>query len=367
MARMGRGADRRMALRLGLFGAAGALAAPHVARAQAPIVWKMATAWPAEAPGVAASAKAIADTIGTLSGGRLKVDVYPAGALGPAMQVFDLVSSGAAELGHGSSYYWQARDPAFHFFTGVPFGLTASEHAGWIVVGGGQALWEKAYEPFGVVPFYAGNSGPQAAGWFRREIRTPDDLRGLVIRISGLGGEVLKRLGATPVLLGSTELATALESGTIDAAEWIGPWNDLDLNLGRVAPFYYLPSFHEMGAALELTANRAALEKLPEDLRALVAVAASASANTVTAAFTGNNIVAFEKLAQQNVRVSTLPDSVVTALAQESAAVLSDIARTSPMAREVYDAFMAFRTKAEAYSAVTDAAVLSWRAQAIRP
>ncbi|MBB5753876.1 TRAP transporter substrate-binding protein [Prosthecomicrobium pneumaticum] len=362
----GDGANRRTALRLGLLGAAGALAAPAVVRADTPVIWRMATAWPADAPGLGTAAASIAQTIGVLSGGRLKVEVHPAGVLGPAMQVFDLVSSGAAELGHGSPYYWQARDPAFNFFTGVPFGLTATEHAGWLAVGGGQALWEKAYEPFGVVPFYAGNSGVQAAGWFRREIRTPDDLRGLVIRISGLGGEVMKRLGATPVLLGSTELYAALDSGTIDAAEWIGPWNDLDLRLARVAPFYYMPSFHEIGAALELIVGRKALDGLPDDLRQVIATATQAGAAATTAAFAGGNILAFDRLARENVRVARFPEGVVTALAEASAAVLADLAKASPMATEVHDAFIAFRAQASAYAAASEGPALAWREAAIR-
>jgi TRAP-type mannitol/chloroaromatic compound transport system substrate-binding protein len=357
--------DRRQLLGVGMAGLGSSLAMPSIARAANVLAWKMATAWPKDAPGVGASAQRLAERISTLSDGRLSVQLFAAGDLVAPGQVFDAVSNGKAEMGHGSPYYWAAKDPAFHYFSGVPFGLTATEHAGWLAAGGGQALWERAYEPFGVLPFYAGSTGPQAAGWFKREIRKPEDFKGLAIRITGLGADVLKRLGANPVLLPQDDIAAALESGTIDAAEWVGPWNDLALNLPRAAPFCYMPAFHELATALELMVGKTAFDALPPDLQATVRAAALATAAETSADFTANNIIALPMLIDRGTVVTSFPDEVIEALAKTSADVLAEIGEASPMAKEVHPAFTSFRKKAVAYAAVADGAALSMRARAL--
>jgi len=341
------------------------LAAPAIPRADETFVWKMATAWPKDTPGAGSSARRLAEHIATLSDGRLKVQVFDAGDLVAPGQVFDAVSAGKAEMGHGSPYLWAARDPVFHYFSGVPFGLTASEHVAWLAFGGGQALWERAYEPFGVLPFYVGSTGPQAAGWFKREIRAPEDFKGLTIRITGLGADVLRRLGASPVLLPQGDIAAALETGAIDAAEWVGPWNDLALNLPRAAPFCYMPAFHELATATELTVGKAAFESLPAHLRAVVRAAALASATEISADFTANNITALPMLVERGTVVKRFPDPVIDALAATSAEVLAEVGASSPMAREVHPAFMAYRKKAVAYAAVAESAALTMRARAL--
>jgi TRAP-type mannitol/chloroaromatic compound transport system substrate-binding protein len=351
--------DRRRVLGLGLGLAGSALASP--ASAADPVTWKMATAWPKEAPGVGVNARRLADKITTLSGGRLTVKLFAAGELVPADQVFDAVSTGTAELGHGASYYWQSKDPAFHFFTAVPFGLTATEHAGWIYFGGGAALWERAYEPFGVIPFYAGSSGPQAAGWFMKEIRTLEDLRGVTIRIEGLGGEVMRRLGATVVSLKPDKFVSGMKDGTVNAVEWIGPANDLAIGLSRTAQFYYMPGFHEIGPALELTVNRAAYEGLTDDLKAVIRTAAMASASETLADFTHANIRAMQTLIDQGIEIRSFPVAVIKAAAREADALLKEVSAASPMAGEVYDAFIDYRDKAAAYCRNGELAALKIR------
>ncbi|BCP51529.1 C4-dicarboxylate ABC transporter [Kaistia sp. 32K] len=341
------------------------LATPSIARAADRLVWKMATVWPKDTPGVGISAQRLVERIATLSDGRLTVQLFAAGELVAPSQVFDAVSNGKAEMGHGSPFFWAAKDPAFHYFSGVPFGLTVNEHAAWLGAAGGQALWERAYEPFGVLPFYAGSTGPQAAGWFKREIQKPEDFKGLAIRITGLGAEVLKRLGANPVLLPQDDIAAALESGTIDAAEWAGPWNDLALNLPRAAPFCYMPAFHELATSLELTVNKAAFETLPNDLQTVVRTAAQAAAIETSADFTANNILALPMLIERGTAVKSFPEPVIAALAKTSADVLTEIGDASPMAKEVHPAFIAFRKKAVAYAAVADGAALAMRARAL--
>lgn len=363
-----KGLSRRTALALGTAGiAAGAgLAAPNVVRAQTPRTLKMATSWPKNTPGVGVNAQRVADMITAMSGGRLKVDLYAAGELVPPFEVFDAVSSGTADLGHATPYYWQGKDPVVHFFTGVPFGLTAVEHAGWLYFGGAQALWEEAYAPFGVTPFYAGSSGVQAGGWFRKEIAGLDDLKGLKMRIAGLGGEVMRRLGVNVTLLPPGDIYTALQAGTIDAAEWVGPWNDIAFGLYKVAGHYYLPAFHEFGPALEVTANTEVYESLEDDLKAIVSHAAMASGLEATADFTYHNAQSFGPLLEkEGVTVHTWPDEVVEAMAKESATVLAAIAEESDLARRVYESFVDYRAKTAAYADKMERRALDMRALAL--
>lgn len=358
--------SRRKVLSTGSLGVVGVLAAPNVARAQAPLTWRMATSWPQNAPGVGTNAQRLADMITSMSAGRLEIQVFAAGELVPALQVFDAVSAGTAELGHSTPYYSAEKDKAFHFFTGVPFGLTVVEHAAWLRHGGGQSLWEQAYEPFGVMPFYAGSSGPQAGGWFRNEIENAEDFKGLRIRISGLGAELMRRLGANVIALPPSDLVEAFENGELDAAEWIGPWNDMALGLHRLAPYYYMPSFHELGPALELSVNKRAFDALPEDLQKIVRQAAAATAQDTIAEFTYQNIEAYKLLREQGqIEIRPFPPEVLRTLAREAEKVLADIANASPLAAETYASFTMFRSKALDYSKVSDLAALLLRDEAL--
>ena len=355
--------DRRSVLGLGAAGlAAGTLAAPTVLRAQEKLTWKMATSWPKNAPGIGVNAQRCADMITAMSGGRLTVQLFAAGELVPPFEVFDAVSSGAAEMGHATPYYWQGKDKSFHYFTGVPFGLFAHEHMGWLYFGGGQALWEKAYAPFGVVPFYAGSSGPQAGGWFRKEIATIEDFKGLKMRIAGLGGEVLRRLGVNVVLLPPGEIFQAMQSGTIDAAEWVGPWNDLAFGLFRVANFYYMPAFHEFGPGLELMVNKAKYDALPDDLKEIIRRAAMASASESVADFSFHNVMSLKPLMEKDgVQVKAFSDDIVKALVTETNTVLNEIAGSSSLAKEVHDSFVAFRDRCADYTRVSELAAYRMR------
>jgi TRAP-type mannitol/chloroaromatic compound transport system substrate-binding protein len=361
--RTGTGINRRHALGVAGAGLAGALAAPHVARAQETHNWNMAMAWPSGAPGVGVNAERCARMIETMSGGRIRITLYGAGELVPPFEVFDAVADGTAQLGHGSPYFWQGKDQTFHFFSGVPFGLTAQEHSGWLYFGGGQEIWERAYEPFGVVPFYAGSSGPQAGGWFANPIETVDDLRGLNMRIAGLGGEVMRRLGVNVVLLPPGEIFSALQAGTIDAAEWIGPWNDLAFGLYRVVKYYYMPAFHEFGPALELMVNRDAYEALGDDLKEIVKRAAMASATESFADFTYHNADSFRPLLdQEGVQLMAWPDEIVAALAEQSEIVLAEVGATSDLAQETYDSFVDYRRKADEFARASDQRMFEMRA-----
>src|SRR4029077_12896192 len=232
---------------LAIAGAA-AFAAPSVARAQGKR-WRMVTSWPNRLPGPGMSAERIAERIAALSGGRLTVQVAAAGELTPAFEVLDAVGGGVAEMGHTASFYWQGKMPAAAYFTTVPFGLTPNEHVAWVDAGGGQApwgelyqpvaaggeqaRWDNLYKPFGAKPFMGGNTGVCMGGWFRRELKGLDDVKGLKIRSLGLGGEVYRRLGSTPQTTPPGEILTSLQSGVLDAAEFVGPGTDISLGLYR--------------------------------------------------------------------------------------------------------------------------------------
>ncbi len=358
--------NRRQMLGALAVGATASLAAPSVVKAQDKIIWKMAMSWPRNSPGVGVNAQRLAEMITAMSGGRLTVELYAGGELVPPFEVFDAVSSGVAQMGHATPYYWQGKDKAFHFFTGVPFGLTVAEYTGWLYFGGGQELWQRAYEPFGVLPFYAGSSGPQAGGWFRKEINSLSDLQGIKMRIAGLGGEAMRKLGVNVVLLPPAEIFSAMQSGTVDAAEWVGPWNDIAFGLYKVANYYYMPAFHEIGPALEATVNKEAYEALPSDLQEIVKRAVMASANESYADFTYGNIKSFAPLlAKEGVELKTFPDDVMQALYQASEESLVEISATSPLAKEIYHSFTSYRTEANSYAQASELAALKMRASSM--
>jgi TRAP-type mannitol/chloroaromatic compound transport system substrate-binding protein len=323
--------------------------------------WRMVTSWPKGTPGVGTSADRLAAKIGEMSGGHLTVTVYGAGELVPPFEVFDAVSSGTAEMGHGASHFWSGKNPAFNYFTGLPFGFTAHERVGWLAFGGGQALWDEAYASFGVRAFFAGSSGVQAGGWFNKPIATLNDLQGLKMRIAGLGGEVLRRLGVTVTLMPPGEIFGAMTSGAIDAAEWVGPWNDIAFGLADIAKHYYLPAFHEPGPALECLINVEAYAALPADLQAIVKAAAGATAMESLGEFAFYNAQAFASLEDLGVTVHTWPEDVITAMRTGSEEVLRELAEANELCRRINTSYQAYLTKAVAYADASEREMLRLR------
>jgi TRAP-type mannitol/chloroaromatic compound transport system substrate-binding protein len=346
---------------LGASALAGTMMGASSVQSAEPLRWKMVTSWPKGTPGVGTSADRLAARIGEMSGGRLTVTLYGAGELVPPFEVFDAVSSGTAEMGHGASHFWAGKDPAFNYFTGLPFGLTAHERVGWLEFGGGQALWDETYAPFGVRAFFAGSSGVQAGGWFTKPIETLNDLQGLKMRIAGLGGEVLRRLGVTVTLMPPGEIFGAMTSGTIDAAEWVGPWNDIAFGLADIAKHYYLPAFHEPGPALECLVNGEAYAALPLDLQAIVKAAAGATAMESLGEFTFYNAQAFATLGELGVSVHTWPEEVVAAMRSGSDEVLSELADANELCRRINTSYEAYHTKAVAYGNASEREILRLR------
>jgi TRAP-type mannitol/chloroaromatic compound transport system substrate-binding protein len=346
----------------GAVAAGAALAAPGV-QAKAQYKWKMVTTWPKNFPGMGTGANHLARLIEEMSGGRIEVKVYGAGELVPAFEIFDAVSRGTAEMGHGAAYYWKGKSEAAQFFAAVPFGMTAQEMNAWLYHGGGMALWEEVYKPFGLIPTAAINTGVQMGGWFNKEIKSVGDLNGLKMRIPGLGGEVLKRLGGTPVNLPGGEIFQALQSGNIDATEWVGPYNDLAFGLYKAAKFYYYPGWHEPGTVLECFINEKAFAALPRDLQTIVLTACKAANMDGLSEYTARNNEALHTLVSKHkVQLKKFPDDVLRRLKAVSDEVVAEIAAKDPMSKKVYESFVRFRDQVVAWHDVSERAFLNARA-----
>ncbi len=319
--------------------------------------WKMATTWPKNLPGLGTGAERFAKMVEDMSAGRLGITVYGAGELVPALDVFDAVSGGAAEMGHGAAYYWRGKLPVAAFFTAVPFGMTAPEMKAWLEWGGGLALWREAYAPFNLYPMAAGNTNAQMGGWFREAIHSLDDLRGLKMRIPGLAGEVFERAGGTAVILPGGEVFTALQRGAIDATEWIGPYNDLALGLHTIADYYYYPGWHEPGAVLEAIVNLDAWNSLPTDLQAIVEGAAAATNDSMSNEFSARNASALKTLIEEHgVQVRPFPQDVIDRLREISGEIILETRDQDDLSRRIVDSFLAFRAQMQDYQRVSEGA-----------
>jgi TRAP-type mannitol/chloroaromatic compound transport system substrate-binding protein len=294
--------------------------------------------------------------------------VFGAGEIVPAFEVFDAVSRGVAEAGHGAAYYWKGKIPASVFYTAVPFGMTAQEANGWLHYGGGLELWRELYAPFGVVPFAGGSTGVQMAGWFNIRLNNRADLEGLKMRIPGLAGEVFDAAGGSAVRIAGGEVYTSMQTGVIDAVEWVGPYNDRTLGLMEVGDYYYYPGWHEPGAMLETIVNAEALAALPEDLQAIVRVAARATNTDMLDDFTANNSESLQILLTEfDTEVLPLPDDVMDALYDSSRVAIEALVNADPMAKKIAASYFAFAEKVRAYHEISERAYLNGRDRLLPP
>ena len=323
------------------------------------IEWRLATSWPKNLPGLGMAPERFAKLVKQMSNGRLIIHVYGAGELMPALSVFDGVSNGTIQMGHSASYYWKGKAPASQFFSSIPFGLNAQQMNAWLHYGGGMALWEEVYQPFGVLPLAGGNTGMQMGGWFNQLIETPDDFKGLKMRLPGIGGEVLKRLGGIPVdELAGRELYGALQTRAIDAAEWVGPYNDLALGLNQVAKYYYYPGWHEPGSTMEFLINKQAFSALPADLQMIIKVAARAINQDMLDDYTQGHIAAMETLlTEHHVQVKQFSPQVIHALKQARDEVLVLEAEKDPLFNKVLQAYLANEVLVKRYFGYTEDAL----------
>ena len=324
--------------------------------------WRLVTAWPKNYPGLGMAPERIADLVEEMSNGQMKITVYGAGEQVPAFGVFDAVSSGSHQMGHSGGYFWKGKVPAAQFFTGVPFGLTADEINAWTNRGGGLELWREIYEPFNIYPIPAGNTGTQMFGWFNKEINSLEDIKGLKMRIPGIGGEVLKRAGGIPVTLPGGELFTALQTGVIDATEWVGPYNDLTFGFQQTAKYYYYPGWHEPGSMLELLINKDAWDSLPRHLQVIIETASKAVNQDILDEYTARNNKALRELVDvHGVELRRLPDDVIAEFKIIANEILEENASQDETVKKVYQSYLKFKNEVSAYHEVSEDAFVEAR------
>ena len=342
--------------------AAASLATP--ALAQGARQWKMVTAWPKNLPGPGVAAQRLADRITTLSGGRIEVKLFAAGELVPGRGVFDAVSEGTAELYHAVPAYWGSKSKGILLFGSQPFGLRADEQVGWLQHGGGQALYDEMYGRFGLVPFLCGNSGPQWQGWFRTEINSPEDLKGLKFRTTGLASEMCSKLGMAVQAMGGRDMFQALQTGALDAGEFIGPWTDSALGFYQVAKNYYWPGVGEPSSAEECAINAKAYGELPDDLKQAVGFACESLYNPVWTEYTTKHALSLQKLVdEQEVKVRMLPESVIAAMGKAAAEVIDELRQNDDdLVRRITESFVAYRSSVGAYMTYADNGQMNARA-----
>ncbi|MGB0959550.1 MAG: TRAP transporter substrate-binding protein [Halocynthiibacter sp.] len=355
--------DRRNFLTAaGVGTAAAALASPALAEGKRQ--WKMVTAWPKNLPGPGVAAQTLADRITTLSGGRIEVKLFSAGELVPGRGVFDAVSEGTAELYHAVPAYWGSKSKGILLFGSQPFGLRADEQFGWLYHGGGQALYDEMYGRFGIKPFLCGNSGPQWGGWFRNEIKSAEDLKGLKFRTTGLASEMAAKLGMAAEAMSGPAMFQALQTGALDAGEFIGPWTDSALGYHQVAKNYYWPGVGEPSSAEECGINAAAYAELPDDLKQVVSLACESLYNPVWTEYTTKHAVALQKMvADEGVQVKMFPQDVITAMGKAAAEVIDELRQDDDeLVKRITESFVAYRDSVGGYMVYADNGQMNARA-----
>jgi TRAP-type mannitol/chloroaromatic compound transport system substrate-binding protein len=325
--------------------------------------WNMVTSWPPRLPGLGLGAEHIGQRIEKASNGRLKVKLYAGGELVPPLEVFDAVSRGTAQLGHDAAYYHRGKVPAAQYFTSIPFGMNGNEMNAWLYYGGGLDLWKEYYAQFNLVPFPAGLTGVQMGGWFNKEINSVEDLAGLKMRIPGLGGEVMQRAGVTQVTLPASEIFTSLQTGAIDAAEWVGPYNDVSLGLHKAAKYYYYPGWQEPGPMIELIVNKDAWDTLPEDLQAIIEITAQSVTLDMQSEYNYGNAMALAQLENDpNVEIRQFPDDVMRLLQKLSMEAVEELSAADEWSARIQKSFFDFMKVSVENQKVSEQAFLNSRA-----
>ena len=322
----------------------------------------MVTDWPADMPGLQTSAIRFAQTIGAATGGRIKIEVFPAGSLVRAFETFDAVGAGVADMYHSFEGYFGKKSPALHFFAAMPFGFTAEELFAWVQYGGGQELWDALSGQFNVKSLLACSTGCQMGGWFIREITSPEEFKGLRYRMAGPGAEVLRRLGAIVVTLPGGEIMPSLRSGAIDASEWIGPWLDMAIGLHKAVGYYYYPGFHEPGSGFSVGINKGVWESFDaSDRQVIEAVAACEYARSL-AEFNANNALSLRKLRDEGtVKILKFDDALLKAFLEISKDVVAEIGSGDDLSKKIYASYQQFRASIMDWRDIADRAFLNSR------
>ena len=338
--------------------AAAIVDAPQV-MAQPKVQWRMSTAYPAVLDQLQGSAQRLAKVVEEMSGGRFRIEVFPGGQIMQPFECFEAASQGKIEAYMGTSQYWKDREPAIEWFATIPFGMNPGGMAAWYYQGDGRTLWEEAYAPLNLVPRPAYSNAPQMGGWFRKKIGTVGDFKGLRMRIPNLGGKVYTKAGATTVLTPGSEIYAALERGVIDAAEWVGPYDDMQLGLHKTARYYYYPGWHEPGTVEEFGFNKKAYEALPVDLRRVLDHAVAAVHTYASADFHLKNAVALQRLKTEfkgAVEIVQFPPPMLRELKKIAAEVVKEESEKTPMARKVHASFTKFQALVGPWDRVAEGA-----------
>lgn len=337
--------DRRSFLKTSALGgtaaAATTLAAPAIA--QGNITWRMVTTWPKNFPGLGIGAQRLADRITAATDGALTVQLFAAGEMVPPLQALDAVIDQTAEMSHGAAYYWQNKSVALSFFTGVPFGMTSRELTAWVRHMGGQEIWDDIYDQFGLQGFLSGDTGTQTGGWFRNELTGVEDIQGLRFRTPGLGGQVWQKIGASVTNMAAGEIFAALQSGALDAAEFVGPYNDLALGFHQVCKHYYTSSFTEPGLATELVVDKAKFQALPANIQEIVRSCCAAEYDNTAADFAANDPRALQTLVNDHgvTLHSSFPDSILEGAAKAAAEIITELRDSSdPLVKRTTESFI---------------------------
>jgi TRAP-type mannitol/chloroaromatic compound transport system substrate-binding protein len=319
------------------------------------IEWQMATSWPVSLDTIFGGAEVFAQRVSAMTGGKFVISPRAAGELAPGTQVLDVVSEGAVQCGHTASYYYVGKSPVTAFGTSLPFGLTAQQQNAWLYEGGGLELLQEFYaRQFNVIQFPAGNTGAQMGGWFRKEINTVADLQGLKMRIPGLGGQVMAKLGVTVQVLAGGEIFAALETGAVDAAEWVGPYDDEKLGLNTVAEFYYYPGWWEPGPTLEVQINLDEWNKLPPVYQEIVKTAAFEANMIMLARYDSRNNEALQRLVDSGAKLRAYSEEILAAAAAAAEELYSEFSASNPDFKTIYDQWDAFRTRVRSWNNINE-------------
>lgn len=322
--------------------------------------WRLAETWPTNFPIFGDAARNMVENVKRMSNGRLLISIDSKNKHKSAFGIFDFVKSGQYQMGHTVSYYYKGKDINTLFFTTLPMGMIASEQYAWFYYGGGKELAQKVFGKYGIRHYPGGNTSNQMGGWFKKEVNSLDDLKGLKMRIPGFAGEVLAQLGAKPTLIPAGELYTSLERGTIDALEWVGPSMDLNMGFHKIAPYYYT-GWHEPGSELSFMVNEKAFKSLPSDLQAILEVAMQEAAFQMTAQSNHASAVNWEAIQKDypNIQVKSFPPEVMAALKQANNELLDKLETKGGLTAELIQSRRNYMKKARAWTAISDQAYLN--------
>lgn len=353
--------ERRSFLKKSAAGAvAGVVAAPALAQSLPTINWRLASSFPKSLDTIYGGAEVLAKRVSELTGGKFNIRVFAGGEIVPALQVADAVQAGTVEMGHTASYYYFGKDPAFSFDGAVPFGMNSRQMTAWFMHGGGKELTREFYKDYGIINFMGGNTGTQMAGWFRKEIKSVQDLEGLKMRISAFGGRVLQRLGVVPQQIAGSDIYPALEKGTIDAAEWIGPYDDEKLGFNKVAPFYYAPAWWEPSLQVSFYVGLKEWEKLPKEYQAAFEAASYEAHVNMQALYDANNPAALARLLKGGTKLRQFPREVMDACWEAAQAVFDEESAKNPKFKKIYDGWRRFRQDQNQWFSVAETPIQNY-------